>query len=148
MDFFRLSLRSSLYYRRLDPPLWRPFDPAAAGSREETLFCFALDPAQARRIDPEPEACLGSLGAAGTALPGGGPDTAGALELPAGLYYFTQVREWLDRAGCAAMAEELQKEGLWERRGLGARLYLRRLFEDGAPVTQFLRPLENEGPGP
>jgi hypothetical protein len=36
---------------------------------------------------------------------------------------------------------ELQKEGLWIRLELEDRVYIRTLQEDGAQVTQLLRPL-------
>jgi hypothetical protein len=150
MEFSRLSLRTSLYYKRQD------LDPFADPGKNEALFCFALNPAQARRIDPEPEHYLGSLITAGLALPSpagtgtlGGIDPA-LLELPAGLYYFTQIRQetsrtsgdgWLKRAECVEMAMELQKEGLWERLKLEDRIYVRSLFEDGARVFQVLRPI-------
>jgi hypothetical protein len=38
------------------------------------------------------------------------------------------------------MGTEVQKDGLWERYRLENRVFLRRLFEDGLPVIQVLRP--------
>jgi hypothetical protein len=159
MEFFCLSLVRPLLYRKelIDP--WVPPNPAefAGGTLPEELFCFSVNPAQARRIDPEPEAYLGPLEAAGRAIPGpaaggqtgnrGHKETAGEaqqyaagyIHLSAGRYYFTQLRKGLSRDETIVMAMELQKEGLWERLKLEDRLYLRRLFEDNAPVTQVWR---------
>jgi hypothetical protein len=156
MEFFYLSLVRPLLYRKdaVDP--WASSNPAefAAGTLPEELFCFSINPAQARRIDPEPEPYLGSLEAAGRAVPGqaesGRPENrgeasgdprqyAGDVYLPAGRYYFTQLRKRLSREETVTLAMELQKEGLWERLKLEDRLYLRRLFEDNAPVTQIWR---------
>jgi hypothetical protein len=64
------------------------------------------------------------------------------VQLPAGLYAFSQKRSWLNREECVFMASEQQKDGLWERLHLGNLLYIRRLFEDGSPVTQFFRNCE------
>jgi hypothetical protein len=152
MEFSRLSLRTSLYYKRQDLD---PFtDLIGPIGTNEALFCFALNPAQARRIDPEAEQYLGSLIAAGLVLPpAAGTGTLGdpaLLKLPAGLYYFTQIRRetsrasgdgWLKRGECVDMAMELQKEGLWERLKLKDRIYVRSLFEDGSRVFQILRPI-------
>ncbi|GHV85133.1 hypothetical protein AGMMS50230_07410 [Spirochaetia bacterium] len=115
MEFFSLSLQSPLSF--LGP---------AEEPKTERLFCFALNPSEAFRIDPEPAKWLSSK--------------EEALELPAGRYYFTQIRgEVEDQSSLIEMAIELQKEGLWERLKLGDRLYVRRLFEDGSPVVQCWR---------
>jgi hypothetical protein len=144
-------------YRKADIDPWVPPDPAEFAAGTPELFCFSLNPAQARRIDPDPETYLGLLEAAGRAVPGpaagGGtgnreprenageplPCASGYVHLPAGRYYFTQLRERLSREEFVEMAMELQKEGLWERLKFEDRLYLRRLFEDNAPVTQAWR---------
>jgi hypothetical protein len=59
------------------------------------------------------------------------------------LYLFDQQRSALNRAECTDMAIEQQTDGLWERLRPGNRVYIRRLFEDGSPVTQIFRPLVN-----
>ncbi|MDR2552122.1 MAG: hypothetical protein LBD31_03005 [Treponema sp.] len=149
MEFYRLSLRAPLRYRRIgaDPfDIKGPTGPGNSGGGD-ALFCFALDSSQTLRIDPDPEQYLGPLLAAGLRRNHAGgcpPENQGEdpLELTAGSYYFTQVRKHLGRAACIEGAVELQKEGLWERLKLGSLLYLRRLFEDGSPVTQIFRPLE------
>ncbi|MDR2313378.1 MAG: hypothetical protein LBE02_02465 [Spirochaetaceae bacterium] len=168
MDFFRLFLKSPLYYRR------EKINPFAADTRapwvlEDLLFCFDLDPRQARRIDPEPEQYLGPLDASGRKLSEAGQVPCPGIKTPAaeetplklvpGPYYGVQFRgfelsgffsgiirnppeqEYFTRADFVETALELQKEGLWERQKLEDRIYLRRLFEDGAPVIQILRPL-------
>ncbi|MDR2661785.1 MAG: hypothetical protein LBC31_02170 [Treponema sp.] len=140
MEFFYLSLVRPLVYRKdaVDP--WGPPNPGEfPGTLPEELFRFSLNPAQARRIDPEPEPYLGPLEEAGRALPGEAEQCAGYVQLPPGRYYFTQLRKGLSREETIVMAMELQKEGLWERLKLEDRLYLRRLFEDNAPVTQIWR---------
>jgi hypothetical protein len=156
MEFLYLSLVRPLLYREEAADPWASPNPAEVAARTlpEELFCFSVNPAQARRIDPEPEPYLGPLEAAGRAVPGqgesgrpgnreretaGDPQGAGYVHLPAGRYYFTQLRKRLSREETVALAVELQKEGLWERLKLEDRLYLRRLFEDNAPVTQIWR---------
>jgi hypothetical protein len=154
MEFLHLSLERSLYYIReaLDPFGGRQ----SAGLRngEEELFCFDLNPAQACRIDPEQEEYLGSLRGAGRALApepalyGPEPDAGSEkkakpelLELRAGHYYFTQIRGvTADKDLFIETAVELQKEALWERLKMEDRIYLRRLFEDGAALIQLFRP--------
>ncbi|MDR2211699.1 MAG: hypothetical protein LBO65_09600 [Spirochaetaceae bacterium] len=172
MEFFRLFLKAPLYYRREDI---NPFARGEGGLPvpEELLFCFTLDSQEARRIDPGPEQYLGPLSAAGRRFPEGEgtppedvrgqPEKETPLELAAGLYYFTQIRG-CELSGIAGTAQEppgqkqfnrddfieaameLQKEGLWERLKLKDRICLRRLFEDGAPVIQILRPLQDPLP--
>ncbi|MDR1585814.1 MAG: hypothetical protein LBS57_00010 [Treponema sp.] len=112
----------------------------SAGS--ERLFCFELDPVQARSIEPDRELLLGALLFAGVT---GNPDAlkaadAALVRLPAGLYLFAQRREAADRNACLDMAIEQQKDGLWERHEPEPMLYVRYLFEDGKPVTQVFRP--------
>jgi hypothetical protein len=130
----RLELRSPLFYR--EEPGLVPFRYEIQAG--ETLFCFGLDKAQGRSIEPDPAALLGPLVFGGLALGGRLPD--GPLELPAGSYLFAQEREALSREEVIGMAVEVQKDGLWERLAPGGRLYVRYLFEDGRAVTQVFRP--------
>jgi hypothetical protein len=150
----RLELFTPLVYS--PAPDLLPFVPA--GTREgtavsglgERLFCFALDEAQSRRIEPDSALLLGPLTSAGFLAPGvpPGPGGTGAgsaaggerLELPRGRYLFAQERGALDREGVLAMAIEVQKDGLWERLHLDGRLYVRYLYEDRSAVTQVFRP--------
>jgi len=120
---------------------------------KELLFCFEIDPEQSGRIDPHIESFPGKLVFTGESslkqgnpaggLPAGSNPT-GSLptgSIPAGLYFFSQVRRLLNLEECVYRAIELQKDGLWERLRLDNRLYIRYLFEDGRPVTQFFRPV-------
>jgi hypothetical protein len=130
--------------RGAGPPGHTPKGGASAGS--ECLFCFELDPAQARSIEPDRELLLGALLFAGvTENPSAAQaaDTDDAVTLPAGLYLFVQAREALDRDACLDMAIEQQKDGLWERHELKPMLYVRYLFEDEKPVTQLFRPCKS-----
>jgi hypothetical protein len=137
----------------------------------ETLFHFEITRSRAFAIDAGEDGYLGPLIAAGTidgiksssgnsgnsgnscnrdylrraALPplyAKNPQYNRLLELPAGEYFFVQVRENLGAKEFVEMAVELQKEGLWERIPLGKTVYFRILWEDGAPVFQVLRPIE------
>jgi hypothetical protein len=128
-----LDLRAPLEYE--EAPELVPFDPPPADAAQELLFCFELDREQAGRIDPQADCFLGELVFAGK-----GKGGQGKVQLPAGLYLLTQQRKKLDREECINMAIEQQKDGLWERLRLGNCLYIRRLFEDGSPVTQIFRP--------
>jgi hypothetical protein len=101
----------------------------------ESLLCFEIDGEQGGRIDPHADDFLERL-----VFSGKGDGTKGEVCLPAGLYLFTQKRKVLDREECIVTAIEQQKDGLWERLKLENRLYIRCLFEDGNPVTQFFRP--------
>lgn len=135
------------------PLLYRPFAdlgraealfPGAPGREPEngeTLFRFAVNPRAAGSIEPAAAGYLERLAAAGELSCGDSPAPAG-LDLPAGEYWFTQIRRALDREECVEAALELQKEGLWQRIRLGTALYFRRLREDGAPVVQLFRPVE------
>ncbi|MDR0495006.1 MAG: hypothetical protein LBG95_05195 [Treponema sp.] len=128
-----LDLRAPLEYE--EAPELVPFicplptDDAA----RELLFCFELDPEQAKRIDPDADRFLGELVFAGR---GGN----GKPQLSAGLHLFAQQRTALNRDECIHLAIEQQKDGMWEQLCLGNRLYIRYLFEDGSTVTQILRP--------
>ena len=138
-QLIRLNLRASIEYAGIAPaPFDGPF-PVDDETRE-FLFCFELDRGQAARIDPDPEAFPGTRVFSAKR---GGPEGSAPAErrlLPAGQYAFMQERRELSREECVALAIELQKDGLWERLRLGTRLYVRRLFEDGSPVTQVFRP--------
>ncbi|MDR2102055.1 MAG: hypothetical protein LBP43_05740 [Treponema sp.] len=133
-NILKLDLRAPLFYVR-DRSL-NPFD--ALPLTGEFLFCFEVNTEQGFRIDPQGETYLGSLIDRGRQAP---EKPAWDLELPRGKYLFAQMRELLSREASVDMAMEIQKEGLWERQQLGARLYLRYLFEDQNPVTQIFRPL-------
>ena len=111
---------------------------------KELLFCFEIDPEQSGRIDPQPESFPGKLVFSGESQGKQGSIPTGSIptgSIPSGLYFFSQVRRILDREECVYRAIELQKDGLWERLWLDNRLYIRYLFEDGRPVTQFFRPV-------
>ena len=136
----RLDLRAPLEYG--EAPGLVPFtSPPANKAAPELLFCFEIDREQADRIDPEADRFLGELVFSGT-----GDGKQRKVQLPAGLYVFTQQRrtETLSREECVSMAIEQQKDGMWERLRLGNRLYIRCLFEDGSPVTQLFRPYSGE----
>ncbi|MDR3147354.1 MAG: hypothetical protein LBU00_03130 [Treponema sp.] len=147
----RLELLNPLLYHGRADLLPFPRVAEAPGAEEpgktewgERLFCFAIDEAQSRRIDPEPGAFLGPLLAAGylEAADGGEGTAFGGetVELPRGRYLFAQKREALDKEAVIDLAIEVQKDGLWERLRLEASVYLRYLYEDGAAVTQVFRP--------
>ncbi|MDR0402285.1 MAG: hypothetical protein LBH35_01705, partial [Treponema sp.] len=114
-----------------------PKDSPGPESFPETLFHFRINPSGAFVMEAEEKNYLEALIAAGTA------DAAGSLELPAGEYFFTQMRRKIGAAGFIGLALELQKEGLWRRLRLGTTVYFRTLWEDGAPVFQALRPIEH-----
>lgn len=151
----KLILASPLKYERDNTLRFR----APEFARGEILFFMALDPSQSRSIEPDRRAFPGRLVMAGTLSPAGGagnsagteapldglstPSEAesGPLELSAGTYLFTQVRELPDPEKLIDMIIEVQQEGLWERVSLDERLYIRYLFEDGQPVTQVFRPV-------
>jgi hypothetical protein len=99
------------------------------------LFHFKINRAGVFAIDADGKDYLESLIAAGQA------DTNGDLELPAGEYFFAQTREKTGAEAFVRMAVELQKEGLWERVRLEETVYFRTLWEDGARVSQVLRPV-------
>ncbi|GHV95850.1 hypothetical protein AGMMS50293_21700 [Spirochaetia bacterium] len=150
----KLNLLAPLLYA--EAPDLAPFAYAAAGTNaaggapgantadphEEQLFCFELDPAQYRSIEPDPKRLLGDLIFAGRSTDGASAKSAAAgPQLPAGLYLFAQQREALGREECIDLAVEQQKDGLWERFRPENRLYVRYLFEDGKAVTQIFRPV-------
>ena len=147
----KFKLLSPLFY--VPEQSLRPFEDGEAEA--EKIFCFELEEAQYRNIEPDREKFFGNLIFAGRAvkkfscgeLPGtvqiGGKElSVGQLRLPEGDYLFSQERRFLVREEAAVMALEIQAEGLWQRLKPGRKLYLRRLFEDGSPVTQLFRPWE------
>jgi hypothetical protein len=157
VNFTKLRLVSPLYYRPfagLSPGLFAETLSRGEGAGE-TLFCFEINPAQAFSIEPAAGTVnsgadnsgvyLGPLLAAGSAAAGAALLPA-ALVLPAGDYFFTQIRGNDLRSAdeiialYIEMAVELQKEGLWERLKLGQTVNFRTLWEDGARVFQALRP--------
>jgi hypothetical protein len=143
----KLDLRSSLFYIPDESP--EPF--RGLPFTGESLFCFEVNPDQGLRIDPQGAAYLGKLICGGkqdtrAASQKPGPGSFPSLELPAGKYLFSQIRNLLDREAIIEMAMEIQKEGLWERLRLGRLVYLRYLFEDLSPVTQVFRPFTEPQP--
>ena len=134
-NLIRLYLYAPLYYEQA--PELSPFecDVPMDESAPELMFCFTLNGEQAESIEPEAEYLLGEMLFAGK-----GDGRQGEVPLPAGQYLFSQRRSTLEREECLALAVEQQKDGLWERLKLENRLYIRRLFEDGSPVTQLFRP--------
>ncbi|MDL2229796.1 hypothetical protein LJC14_06055 [Treponema sp. OttesenSCG-928-L16] len=125
-------------------------DPFAAfpAETEESLTLFEIGPSQHERIDPDPAAFLGKILDSGS-IRGDSIDgeEGPVMVLPQGKYVFAQTRDMLDRDGCAEMAMEIQKEGLWRQYTLAPYFFLRRLNEDGAPVSQILRPISAERGG-
>jgi len=130
-----LDLRAPLAYE--PAPALDPFTVTLTNeTTPELLFCYAIDPNQANRIDPEAGSFLGEL-----LFSGKGDGKQGEVQLPAGLYLFSQQRgSALTREECIHRAIEQQKDGLWERLQLENLLYIRCLFEDASPVTQLFRP--------
>jgi hypothetical protein len=140
--FAKLDLRAPLYYSKQPQPPANQDDPDS-----ERILCFEIDPLQGASIEPDAGNLLGKLLFSGVSNK---PDLqyqvsanslSDTVQLPAGIYLFTQIREALDRDGCIDMAIEQQKDGLWERFTLQNILYIRFLFEDGKRVTQIFRPV-------
>jgi hypothetical protein len=136
----RLDLRSPLVYAKT--PGLVPFVYEGAGEQcaaEELLFCFAIDPAQGQSIEPDREHFFGAL-----LFSGCGPEINGqpVVQLPSGLYLFTQKRKVMNREDCLATAIEQQKDGLWEQHKIENHIYIRYLFEDKKPVTQLFRTIK------
>ncbi|MDR0442704.1 MAG: hypothetical protein LBH44_04770 [Treponema sp.] len=109
---------------------------------DEFLLCFELDPVQSRSIEPERGLLLGDQIFAGRKSGDSGSLQAQKVTLPAGEYLFIQCRKALEQEKWLDMAMEQQKDGLWERHKLKNLLYVRYLYEDGAPVTQLFRPVK------
>ena len=137
-----LHLHTPLFYTKTEE--LSPFDFKFPESETagEFLFCFELNAEQALRIEPEPDRLLGDLVFAGKRN-GKQGDLAEqpSVQLPAGLYLFTQQRKAVLMDECIKMAVEQQKDGLWEREKPENILYIRILYEDESPVTQVLRPV-------
>jgi len=145
-EIFNLYLVSPLFYCQFDESGPLGFGGAAGGGTitgpgEEKLFCYELDEAQYRSIEPDGEKLIKKLVFGGKTA--GSASGEKILELPGGKYLFAQKRENLSREETLAMAVEVQQEGLWQRLEIGNRLYLRYLFEDGRMVTQIYRPYSN-----
>jgi hypothetical protein len=147
---FPLRLASPLFYQRDDS-----LDPFSyTGASGELIFAWSIPAAEALSIEPGADRFLERMFFAGRAGPVPGTGTPGTdegtdgtgdgplLELPRGLYFFSQIREILGREASLDLAIEVQKEALWQRFVPEPRFYLRRLFEDGKGVTQILRPLK------
>ena len=157
----RLDLRAPLKFTKRSMAVsWFCTESAAAkGPAElfaEQVLCFKLKPWQSRSIEPVPEKFLGKLLFSGYVqlnIPqtedSGSADNSTAvaantvkhLEIPAGLYVFTQTAGLLEKNACIDMAIEQQKDGLWEKYKLQNILYIRLLYEDGRYITQFFRPI-------
>jgi hypothetical protein len=101
-------------------------------------MAFDLDAGTGRSIEPDEARYLAEpvwLGR--SALPV--PEGPGAFCIPKGMYFFAQTRELPGRDGWIHLAVEVQKEGLWQRKNLGRRLYLRTVHEDGGAAAQIFR---------
>jgi hypothetical protein len=154
-SLFPLHLTAPLFYRRddnLEPFLYTP-------EEGELIFAWTIPVAEAFSIEPISDRFLERFFFAGRAVPKpvelsaqtGGGETAfntnagdgDLLELSQGMYFFSQIREILDREASLGLAIEVQKEALWQRFIPEPRFYLRRLFEDEKGVTQIFRPLRS-----
>jgi len=135
MEILNLNLMAPLYYTR-DADSELPEDEVFSGG--ERLYCFELDEKQRTSFEPDRAEIIGKLLFSGkiTEKAEGEPKA----ELPRGKYLFAQERRILNMDEIIAMAIEIQQEGLWQRRKLSDRLYLRFLHEDGCFVTQLFRP--------
>jgi len=141
-SLMRLDLRSPLVYTETSAIFENcgRQELSTSPSGVEWLLCFELDPVQGRSIEPEREHLPGALLFTGRRTDNS-DSTAKTVALPAGIYLFTQRREFMEREEWLDMAIEQQKDGLWERFNPESRLYVRFLFEDGKPVTQLFRPI-------
>lgn len=136
LNYFFLDLQKKLAYREADVP---PF--TFPENAEELLIIFKVDDNEGKSIEPDMSKLLGEPCGIGI-LKKESPDEGAMIELPAGKYFFSQVREILNDKDSAELAAEVQKEALWERRKLGSKMYLRYLYEHGGPVTQIFRELQ------
>lgn len=134
LNYFSLDLRKILQYTKTGIP---PF--SFPDEAEEVLMLFEIDEKNGKSIEPDTADLLGSPLWVGVMKKDG--SGGASLELPLGKYFFAQVREILDEKGCTELVVEVQKEGLWERKILGNKVYLRYLYEHGSPVTQAFREL-------
>jgi len=146
INIFHLNLASPIYVVPQENP--RPFEfkaDADNGFDGEMVFCFELDEKDCLAFEPDQNKLPGNLVFGGKAdaqrkdvqkdaACEGKPE-----ELPSGNYLFAQAREILSKDDIAALAAEIQMEGLWQRFKPGKNLYLRYLFEDGSWVTQLFR---------
>jgi hypothetical protein len=146
LEVVRLELRSSLFYREdRDLVLFTDGEYGnVTADGGESLFCFEIEGKTGEAIDPDTASYLGSPVFSGRTpdadrKAGGADGSFGLFELPAGAYFFAQAREALNCGECILMAVEVQREILWQRLQPANRLYIRRLFEDGRPVTQIWR---------
>jgi hypothetical protein len=140
ISLHRLRLLSPLRYGADECP--DPFGQTTAG--EELLVCFAINPVQHLSIEPAEEYYLTDIIAAGKRGAGSAENKVSFLELPPGDYFFAQIREAPSRETFTGLAVEVQKEALWQRCKPEPRVYLRRLCEEGGPVTQVFRPLAED----
>jgi hypothetical protein len=110
------------------------------GPEAECIFFFTLNEEAGAHIDPDPAHYLGKPVFCGCTenKPG---QQADQVAIPAGDYFFAQQRKTLGREEFIRMAIEVQREILWQRLEPLPGLYVRRLFEDGSPVTQIFRPV-------
>jgi len=136
-SIIKLNIHGPLVYNKIDNLL------PVLTENDEFLLCFDLDPVQSHNIEPRPELLLGSHVFSGKK---GGLDASQAQKviLPTGMYLFVQCRNpdsVFNREKWFNMAIEQQKDGLWEGYKPASRLYVRFLYEDGAFVTQVLRPI-------
>ena len=138
----RLDLRAPLLYAAHTPPLPEWF---SAGSSREQLLCFELDPVQSSSIEPVRGQFLGKLLFSAYAPEKNSESKLSpereTVQLPAGIYLFTQIHEALEKELCIDMAIEQHKDGLWEKNKLRNVLYVRFLCEDNRQVTQIFRPI-------
>jgi hypothetical protein len=152
--FTRLNLFQPLRYTRDDS--LNPFDGSIEALPEggwEVVFSLILDSERGQDFEAPPGgryfAALLNAGKARLIENMSPPSSESVppelgterVELPAGLYFFTQERAFLEEAEVTTMALELQKEGLWRRLEMENRIYLRYLYEDGSAVTQLFRPI-------
>ena len=141
-DIIRLDLQNPLFY--IPDPAIKPFDMPSAPEpfNKETLFYFEIDEARSLEFEPKREFFPGTLLACGQALNGNPinmPERP-IVELPNARYFFTQVRELLDKETIIDLIIEVQQEALWQRTIPENKLYLRYLYEDNSFVTQIFRP--------
>ena len=149
-DFTRLDLRSPLFFRRDDTVSLSCLDTNTGVQTPdskifpEQAFCFELDPMQSRSFEPESKAFLTKLLFSGIAQQEVSNRTLPEIvQIPAGLYYFTQITEGSGKDGYINLAIRQQKNALWEKYTLSNILYIRLLYEDERYVVQLFRPLIN-----
>ncbi|MCX7655939.1 MAG: hypothetical protein N2Z76_05400 [Treponemataceae bacterium] len=129
--YYFLELRAPLVYAPISQGA-----PFPEEGEEEMVVLFDLEPQEARSFDPIEERYFASQGIIGVL----DSFSEEILEIPAGKYFFLQIRHRIKKEELFPFALDLQREGLWRRLSLAPRLYLRFLEEEGA-VTQLFRPL-------